>query len=369
MTALASEPQLNTPPEEPTIGAMRRSASITKIAAAFVAAQRMVQRASKSAENPHFKSRYADLASVMDACQDALGEHEIAVMQTPAPAQPGKLAMDTTLLHSSGEWFAATMELPIGRDSTPQAFGSAWTYARRYALAAFVGVCPVDDDDDGNRASQPDQRKQQQHQKPDTRAADKAFTDRWSEILTGRGATQEQASKVIAGLLAQRKKTLADLQGDQRAAVLRLASEGKFDAYFTPATAEPPQHIPTEPEIDANTGEAVPPAEPAMSEYDPNAKTWDHKTAEQVAAERPAEPAATHEVKVPDDWLDFIAECTAVRKVNQYQPADVATACAAYLNRPDAKPNDPKVREAIKNAFTMGRMALDGTHLKKRGEK
>ncbi len=146
-----------------------RSTEIAELAAALAAAQREIRSAEMDRENPHFRSRYATLASVWDACREPLASHGLSVSQAPSStpakrvqvveARDGtssevtvsceRVALDTVLLHSSGQWLASRIEL-VARDSSPQAVGSAITYARRYALAALVGVAP--DDDDGNDA-------------------------------------------------------------------------------------------------------------------------------------------------------------------------------------------------------------------------
>ena len=96
--------------------------------------------------------RYATLASVWDAVRKPLGEHGLAVVQTCEPSNRGELRLTTTLLHQSGQWISGTEIVPMPVQ-TPQGYGSALTYARRYGLAAMVGVC-VDDDDDAAAASQ-----------------------------------------------------------------------------------------------------------------------------------------------------------------------------------------------------------------------
>lgn len=147
--------------------------------AALATAQGEIRHALKDAENPFFRARYADLASVWSACREALAKHGLSVSQWPCawdpaanyvetlvkatqareaggkdrdPAvQAGTITMVTRLAHASGQWLQATMVMPVAKQN-PQAVGSAITYARRYALAAAVGVAP-DDDDDGNAAS------------------------------------------------------------------------------------------------------------------------------------------------------------------------------------------------------------------------
>lgn len=129
---------------------MKTSESIVNIAQALLKAQRAITFAVKDSKNPHFKSTYADLGSVIGACKTALNESGIVFMQMPSPSESGTIALTTRLLHSSGEWIEDTATCPLQK-SDPQGYGSANTYLRRYALAAAVGL--YQDDDDGNAAS------------------------------------------------------------------------------------------------------------------------------------------------------------------------------------------------------------------------
>lgn len=131
-------------------GGVRRSATIAAIADAMAKAQAKIKGASKDKTNPHYKNDYADLASVWDACRAALSENGIAVLQPPTAIGP-KVTVTTMLVHKSGEWIEADLEM-TAQQNTPQGIGSCITYARRYGLAAMVGVAP--EDDDGNAASQ-----------------------------------------------------------------------------------------------------------------------------------------------------------------------------------------------------------------------
>jgi hypothetical protein len=124
---------------------MRTSDAIDKIAPALVKAQSAFEGAAKSSANPHFRSKYADLAAVVDATKEALSTNGLAVVQALGAVTDGKLAITTTLLHSSGQWLAADLQIPVQK-LDPQGFGSASTYGRRYALMALLGVPAVDDD-------------------------------------------------------------------------------------------------------------------------------------------------------------------------------------------------------------------------------
>jgi hypothetical protein len=120
--------------------------------AALAKAQASIQGAQKGNLNPHFKSKYADLASVWDACREALTSNGLSILQLTESDDPALVSVRTILGHESGQWVSSSLTMrPTKPD--PQGIGSALTYARRYALAAMVGVAP--EDDDGNAASRP----------------------------------------------------------------------------------------------------------------------------------------------------------------------------------------------------------------------
>lgn len=126
-----------------------QSNEINELVAALAKAQGKMGNAKQDKTNPFFKSKYADLASIMEACRKVLSEHELAVIQTSCPVD-GVNMLITTLAHSSGQWMKALLPInPIKND--PQAMGSAMTYMKRYALAAIVGIAT--EDDDGERAT------------------------------------------------------------------------------------------------------------------------------------------------------------------------------------------------------------------------
>ena len=129
-----------------------------ELATAMAKAQAEIKAALKDSKNPHFKSSYADLTSVWDACRSALTKNGLSVIQIPN-FDGDEVWLETMLLHSSGE--SITGRYPLRpQQQTPQGYGSALTYARRYSLAAMVGVV-ADEDDDGNAASAPRWGKQE----------------------------------------------------------------------------------------------------------------------------------------------------------------------------------------------------------------
>lgn len=147
---------------------MQSSETIGKIGDALAKAQSVIAPAPKDKANPFFKSHYADLASITDACRKALTDNGIAVVQGFTAVSDGFIQLDTRLIHISGEWIEGNLVMPAG--GTAQSYGSAITYGRRYALAAMVGVV-ADEDDDGNAASQKPTNTQQP--KPATKPAPK----------------------------------------------------------------------------------------------------------------------------------------------------------------------------------------------------
>lgn len=119
------------------------------IYAALAAAQAEMGPALKDSTNPAFRSKYADLASVMAACLPALNKHGIAVIQPPTDDEYGRY-VKTILVHESGETLECRVPLIIGKNDM-QGYGSAVTYARRYGLMSMAGIAP--EDDDGNAAA------------------------------------------------------------------------------------------------------------------------------------------------------------------------------------------------------------------------
>lgn len=108
-------------------------------------AQKDIVGAKKDSANPFFKSKYADLASCWDACREALTKNGLCVIQLPQRASEKIVTLQTILAHESGESISSTFSMPM-KDDSPQSYGSTLTYARRYALAAIVGIAQVDDD-------------------------------------------------------------------------------------------------------------------------------------------------------------------------------------------------------------------------------
>jgi hypothetical protein len=144
------------PAEKPTLK-WRMSSSIGKLVEAITKAALKFDPVLKDSDNPAYRSKYADLPTVIDATRKHLAAEGVAVIQMPHAEfglEDAKMMTLTTMLaHSSGEWMASDLTLPaMMRDRfDAQSVGSAITYARRYGLAAMTNV--AQEDDDGNKAS------------------------------------------------------------------------------------------------------------------------------------------------------------------------------------------------------------------------
>jgi len=128
-----------------------------EIAKSLIAAQMEMGNAIKDAKNPFFKSSYADLNSIREACMPALNKHGIAVLQ-PTVQVDGKNYVKTLLLHESGESIESLTEIIFNKPNDAQAQGSGITYARRYGLQSLVNVGA--EDDYGNKAVEKPKQKE-----------------------------------------------------------------------------------------------------------------------------------------------------------------------------------------------------------------
>lgn len=170
--------------------------SLGPLYAALAKAQGAIRGAEKDRTNPQFRQGYATLASVWDACRAALTANGLSVVQATDVTSDGHVVLRTILGHATGGTITAAYPVRPTQD-TPQAYGSALTYARRYCLAAMVGVAP--DDDDGEAASRP-------QPKPDAAALASRFGAATSASLL---SAAEEAVRAVWGALSDAdRKTL-----------------------------------------------------------------------------------------------------------------------------------------------------------------
>ena len=128
---------------------MIKSESIKNLATAMSKAQSEMGGAVKDANNPFFKSKYADLSAVIRAVKEPFANNDLSYVQFPIE-ESGRIGIETILMHSSGEWLSNSFTVQLSKQDA-QGAGSAITYCRRYSLQAVAGI--PSEDDDGNAAS------------------------------------------------------------------------------------------------------------------------------------------------------------------------------------------------------------------------
>lgn len=125
---------------------MSFSGSLDQLAPALAAAQGELTDALKTSDNPHFKSKYADLAEVLQTARPVLSRHGLALIQGAGSVYEGKVAVTSMLLHKSGQWIQDTLTVPLAKNDA-QGVVAGVTYGRRCGGAAIIGI--AQDDDDG----------------------------------------------------------------------------------------------------------------------------------------------------------------------------------------------------------------------------
>jgi hypothetical protein len=162
--------------------------------------QAAMKPAIKDATNPHFRSKYADLGAIWEACREPLTKNGIFTGQD-VTGDTGCVAVTTRLIHTSGQWVEfGPLVIPLIKGDA-QAVGSGVSYGKRYALAAALGII-AEDDDDGNHAvaSAP--------QRPTVAQADAHYTKKV--------ATNGKAVAKAAEAIATERKLVAVITADQR---------------------------------------------------------------------------------------------------------------------------------------------------------
>lgn len=148
---------------------MKTSESILKISAAIVSAQAEVKGAFKDGKNTFFKNAagqataYATLDSVIEAAREALSKNRLAIIQAPISLD-GSLFVESRVQHESGEYYEVLTPLLFTKQDM-QGFGSAITYAKRYALGSLLNIS-TDGDDDGNKAAESESKPKSEGYKP-----------------------------------------------------------------------------------------------------------------------------------------------------------------------------------------------------------
>lgn len=155
---------------------MNQSEQLDQLAGALSLAQGEIEGAAEKSDNSYFKSKYADLHTVMQACKKPLKDNGLSVVMT-YEVENDKNYLVTRLLHKSGQWIKGRVLLPPGKGDS-QAIGGATTYFRRYSLSALIGLSTYDDDGEEERKA---------HQKEESRHMKKPEEVQPEPAIPGRG--------------------------------------------------------------------------------------------------------------------------------------------------------------------------------------
>jgi hypothetical protein len=131
---------------------MNKSENIGLLAKALSGMQGEIQDPYKN--KAAHTARYADLPQILGIARPLLVKYGLSISQFPGKASPGKVCIETILMHESGEWISSEYEMDsidpserIKSTNAAQATGIIITYARRYAITAILGICAQEDTD------------------------------------------------------------------------------------------------------------------------------------------------------------------------------------------------------------------------------
>lgn len=210
------------------MNAPAKNIEAASLASAMALAFAEIESAIKDCNNPHFKSKYADLTSVIDAIKPALVKNNLFFTQHPAPTDRG-VQIETMLHHANGESMSlGTLYVPANKQDA-QGFGSALTYARRYALVTAFGV-PVEDDD-GNAAAASSKREREAPREPEKIAM--ASVDDVTQMIGLCEAVGGNQAQVICD--AYKVSALSELTAKQAAGAIKRLHEKLAEKAKEPA--------------------------------------------------------------------------------------------------------------------------------------
>jgi len=214
------------------------SPSIGKLVEALAKAQDDFKPIKKESSNPFFKSKYADLAAVIDATRKSLSRNGLAIIQPPCfDRTTGTVEIITLLAHSSGEWIKAILDMPVSKTDA-QGVGSAITYGRRYARSAVLDVASEEDDDGNAAVSEP--RKSRKEVEENTERADylKVFEiQAIDDAIKSTGKSEEEVKAYLSLIGTDR---IEHIQRSGFKATLTWANSKR-----TTVTVKPASQIPT----------------------------------------------------------------------------------------------------------------------------
>lgn len=184
---------------------MNMSESCAKLFEALATAQGKLENASKNSANPHFRSKYADLAEILNTVRPVFAAHGLSVVQFPS-FDGTYVSVETIITHKSGEWMSGIISAPVTKQDA-QGVGSAVTYMRRYSLAAAAGVAQEDDDANAAVSGKPQAAPQAVNARPNAKAKKALMAC----------TSLEELAEVWATLSAADKKTLEAVKEARKA--------------------------------------------------------------------------------------------------------------------------------------------------------
>jgi hypothetical protein len=215
---------------------MNKSDTIKELAAALASAQAEMPAAKMNAVNPFLKNKYADLGSIIETARPVLAKNGLAFTQLVSSSADG-LAVETVLMHKSGEWMSETVSLALGEErgkSAAQVAGSVITYLRRYALASVLGIY-ADEDTDGSQPA-PAPKKQPAPEEMPGVTPDELTLEQAVELVNSAGVKYGDIETDKLSYIANNAKT-PPLK--KRAAVLIIdARRADSESSETPDAAE-----------------------------------------------------------------------------------------------------------------------------------
>lgn len=186
---------------------MNKSDTINELVLAMSKAQGEMGHASKDALNPHFKSKFSSLASVIDAVRDAFTKNGLAFFHSVS-ADGAIVRVTCTIAHSSGQWISSEF-CTTAQDSKPQSIGSAISYGKRYTLQGLAGIASADDDDGEHAQGRPQIRPVHLDSKPDK------LRDAFNAIMKKNKMTKDIALGLAAEVCGHLVNGAADIKADE----------------------------------------------------------------------------------------------------------------------------------------------------------
>lgn len=206
---------------------MKTSEQVNEIFTALSKAQGEFKVALKDAENPFFKSSYADFQSVVDAARPALAKHGLGFIQMTRADDKFPLVLVTRIFHTSGQWIEGEYPVRTVKED-PQSLGAATTYSKRYALQAALGVVAANDDDDAEKAMD---------HKSEDRVASKAQTTGIMKAFAGLGVSETQVLTFL-GIKSQSEIKESDLSHLSQIGKDIKSGKSKVNDHFIPNAAK-----------------------------------------------------------------------------------------------------------------------------------